>query len=288
MCEPIQRGGLGACLTWNDNLSPSYWCDHNCISTIEEAINTGKDGILKFNSDNMSQVQSLTSKFLETYTKNYSFTDDVVDQRFNPFQFDIMSMCRSIDGVCQPFLTSYCKNFSRQDLQDNTSLRSMCGCYVIPDPIDLEHTNNPACDSLCRRGDVVQKVTINNRGPIPLTCSTGVCVINNTHVSDTKTPINITSFCPNCDGNCYCVVSGTNIEQTLSSVGVTNINFNQFCGENSICSIIDPVTQTVTSRTCDVGQLQPQYYSYIPSVYFFMFFIIIIIIVIIAVLLKSF
>jgi len=287
MCDPIQRGNPEACLKWDHDLSSKYWCDYNCIATIEEVINTNDKGLLMFDEANMEHMQKSTTSFLKSYTSSYDFTDERISSRHNSFQDNIINLCMSIDGVCQPFLETYCKNYTRRDVSRDITLRSMCGCYVTPDPIDLKQTNNPACDSLCRRGDVVQQVDIDRFGTHTKSCSEEVCVINDTHISDTSTPINLTSYCPNCDGNCYCVISGENIEQTLSSVGITNINFNQFCGSDSVCTIVDPVTQTTTSRPCDVGNLQPQTFSYLPSIYLVLFFVAIVVLVVIAVLLKS-
>jgi hypothetical protein len=170
-----------------------------------------------------------------------------------------------VKGLC-PSLSDredFCnKNYTRDEVLKNSMLGSFCGCYITPDPTfsenikvtpdcliggddcrvctdkdsDYECVSNPSCDPLCHRASTSQRA-YNPTGTI-ITCPQNICAINdvNINVDNSKVPggINFNSICGGCDKNngCLCVISGVNITQTMSTIGVGNLN--NLC-ETSVC-----------------------------------------------------
>jgi len=163
-----------------------------------------------------------------------------------------------------PDIQGYCTSKSRSEVLNSKILSSLCGCYVEPDPVYLNYTlvtpdcliggpncrscngeeqlqeeicvGNPACDPLCRSSTTSQKAYTPNGNFI--TCPQNICVINDVKInvvnSTINNGINFNSICGGCDttSGCLCVISGVNVSQTMSTIGVGTLN--NFCA-NSIC-----------------------------------------------------
>ena len=58
--------------------------------------------------------------------------------------------------------------------------------------------------------------------------------------------VNFNQICSNCDP-CTCIISGIEIKATADQIDQFKVEFNQFCGKNSLCLKIEPdgVDQTV-------------------------------------------
>ena len=163
-----------------------------------------------------------------------------------------------------PKLTDFCNNYTRDQVANNPALNSFCGCYVKPDDrfinkikvtpgcINNDGTeckkclktdkdfdkcvSNPTCDSLCHRANTSQRATVNNGKFI--TCPQSICAINDVTIDIVNSiipgGINFNSICGGCNkkNGCLCVISGVNINQTMSTIGVGNLN--NLC-ETSYC-----------------------------------------------------
>jgi hypothetical protein len=156
----------------------------------------------------------------------------------------------------EPKLPDFCNTYTRQEVTENPNLTTFCGCYVKPDErfinkikvtpgcVNNDGTeckkclktdkdfdkcvSNPTCDSLCHRANTSQRATVNNGKFIA--CPQEICAINDVTINIVNSVIgggiNFNSICGGCDKNngCLCVISGVNINETMSTIGVGNLN----------------------------------------------------------------
>lgn len=259
----------------------NYWEENNCPAAYAQAINTGITGALSYNPQQQMAMQAEVFRLFETYLANYTLTDNVTSSEFNPFQNTLLNLCinPTLPGICEYFLTKYCRSFNREQGTNSPTLTNFCGCFFLPDPDYLKYTLGniactigasgcsgctagetgctglPACDPLCHRALTSQKAYIPTGNII--TCPQTVCVIDNVVVNaqNSRVPggINFNSVCSGCNSKnsigCLCVVSGINVSSTLSSIGIGE-NFNQFCGTNSVCLVEDDQGNIISSGGC--------------------------------------
>ncbi len=250
-----------------------YWDDHNCILYYTIPLNTTASAMtatgayLQYNPEGQQFIQTNVNNLFKTYQSTNTFTDDTSSSQYSPFQNKISSLCinTTLPGVCEGALTSYCPQYTRQDVINSQINTSLCGCYVPPDPSLLPYsggctggatgcTGNAACDPLCHRAMTSQKA--NPATGELYTCPQNVCVINNTVIdaqqSNINGGINFTNICAGCTGEngCLCVISGVNISETMGNIGVSDVNFNQLCGSNSVCLVEDGNGNIISSGGC--------------------------------------
>ncbi len=265
------------------------WIIKDCNSVLNTVINTTpssyftEENIISdyiYSLDSLEYSQSLFDELFSWYINNYTITDDETNPLYNSFQEKILNLClnRETPGVCDNSLKTFCKNYSRDDVSTSEILTNLCGCYV---PVDESYSkftlgnigcslgnNNcsmctqegpdcvqqPSCDPFCNRAMTVRKAN-----PITgdiISCPRGVCVIDNISINleNSIVPggVNFNTKCSGCQrgsGGCYCIIGSTNVSNTMSEIGV-GTNFNQLCGESSICVTFRP-DGTKEERLCD-------------------------------------
>ena len=236
-------GGIGA-----GEILFNYWNTNDCPSAYSQSLNTLGD-IVAYNNINLPVLQQDVINLFNTYFLTNSLTDNVTSTQFNTFQETLLDLCidPTLPGICQAFLTNYCKQYTRDEVLSSVTLTNFCGCYTPPNPIIYESTGLTACDPLCHRARTSQQ-SLPQTGEL-LSCPQQVCVIDSVTVNLDNTrfdnTINFNSVCAGCGGDdggpgCLCYISGSNISETMGSVGVTT-NFNQFCGPGSVCIVNDVV-----------------------------------------------
>jgi hypothetical protein len=290
-------GAVGA------NSLQAYWEEENCPIKYSQLLNTDSNGSLTYNSDGQQKAQNCVQELFTTYLSTYSLTDNIFSSEYSTFQNTLNALCvnDTLPGICEKSLINYCANVSRQDALNSTVQTNFCGCYVPPDPIYLQYTEppaggNPACDPLCHRALTSQKAD-SSTGVLAL-CPQNICVINNTVVNTANSSINeginFNSVCSGCGSNdpCLCIISGTNLSDTLSNIGVGTGstpgggNFNLLCGDDSICIVQDSNGNIISQGKCSANQnLTVPGYSTMPNWYviaffFFLFFVFLILFII--------
>lgn len=256
----------------------NYWEENNCPGAYSQALNTGKDCSLSYNKENQEMVQDEVVKLFNTYFETNSLTDDVTSTQFDNFQDTLIALCidPTLPGVCNKFLNNYCSNYTRLEVSNSPTLINFCGCYVPPDPTYLQYTlgspeciegasgctagctagntgctGQPACDPLCHRAMTSQKANIDTGNII--TCPESICVIDDVVINAINTQVqggvNFNTVCPGCIDGCLCIVSGENVSSTMSNIGV-GTNFNELCGNNSICIVEDAGGNILSESSC--------------------------------------
>lgn len=175
-----------------------------------------------------------------------SFQDTLIDACSNNPQF-------GLQGVCQNVAQQMCNSCTSNDITSNPSLLRLCGCE-ISSISNIPNTSGvtPACDPLCAQEQVSKKRN-SITGEI-YTCSATVCVINGISISASDSLLGGISFnqiCPQCSGTnqCRCIVD-TSVMSQYEGTGLT-LGFEQYCGANSVCSNIDPITGAATNVECN-------------------------------------
>jgi hypothetical protein len=162
---------------------------------------------------------------------------------YSPFQEVLRKFCANTTltpGVCQNYLNyNFCPRIDYEDITDTDA--EWCGCFTLPPEVDQElYGPNIACYPLCHLASTIQRV--DNRGTL-IQCDNQVCVIDNVSVDVVESSggeVNIRSICPDCTGECTCVIN--NVQVT----GV-DLNITQYCGDNTTCykTVGDEVIQVV-------------------------------------------
>lgn len=271
MClEPLTYGSFPRAKTVEEFLA--YWIvpSHGCPESVSNFINSSPTPIpgnctIQYNKHAADYARKQVDYFLKQYTDKYEFTDSVTNPKRSPLQEVIVEMCRNptTPGICDSFLTPFCKKYNREQISSSNILTSLCGCYTTPDPefqkyakgtpgcltgvIDVCHgcTSNdpncvsiPACDPLCKLPGTVKQVSSEGR---LLTCPQNVCVIDNVIINDRNSQIpggiNFNTICSGCSdgapGTCLCVINSP--QTTLAKIGVAS--YIQMCGEESTCLV---------------------------------------------------
>lgn len=283
------------------NALSDYWANNDCFDIYSRVINT-KGIELKYNKDGQIEIQGCVNELFDTYLENNQITDSVLSPDYSTFQNTLLTLCTTdtLPGVCDQFLTDYCSKISRTDALNSPALTNFCGCYVPPDPIYLKYTTppttgQPACDPLCHRALTAQKANIDTGKQI--TCNQNICVLDNIVITGSNNiingGINFNSLCAGCGSpdplnpdqtteNCLCIVSGINVSDTLSNVGIGN-NLNQFCGSNSVCITTDEQGNVISEGQCTgTNNITIPNYSSAPSIWLVLLIIIIVIIIFLA------
>lgn len=229
-----------------------HWADHNCQLTYEQSMSAG-DLTFGYSEATLAKTQLYVGNLFDTFLANNTFTDT----NPNPFQETIRNLCLdpSLPGGCDLALQKECAKHSRSTIESSDILSSLCGCYTPPNQEIIQYTlgtvpcltgspncisciqgqsgcvSLPACDPLCRGSNTVQKADRQTGNFIG--CPQTICAMDSISVSDPNVTFNQT--CSGCGGGgCICVISGVNVPEIASNVGL-GLNFNQYCGENSIC-----------------------------------------------------
>jgi hypothetical protein len=119
--------------------------------------------------------------------------------------------------------------------------------------------NDPECDPLCTRQETIP---LDDGMGNFLQCKNDTCVIDDVSIEASRSTvggtINFDQICNNCNP-CTCIISGINISETAGQVNQLKAEFNQFCGQDSICLKIEPngVDQTINCQDALTGGSTP-------------------------------
>lgn len=240
-----------------------YWATHDCPSAYAAILNSSPEALGKlstlnctagascvggtgsatvfvqqYNPKELKTTQNFVSDLFATYNLTNQITADPSSPEYSPFQETLLQLCLDprLPGACDAFLRNFCPGFTGID---PVSV-GFCGCYrKAPQSVAAADTNvPPQCSPLCHRAGTVQ-LADPNTGQLQV-CDPNVCVIDDVTVSLTASQIggvNVVNFCPGCGAGgkgCFCLISGVDVSQTMSQVGL-GVNFKQYCGPNSVC-----------------------------------------------------
>lgn len=257
----------------------SFWARNDCPGAYSAYLNSGKNGTLGYNPARLDPLQRDIVNLFAVYSVTNTITDQTDDPQYNSFQEKLLDLCLDprLPGVCDKYLGYTCPG-SREEVMTSRIWSNFCGCYVPPDPSYVEanimqseeweqarcyptEEQLPAeegkmsrsCDPLCHRASTVQK-SCANTGSF-LTCNQNICAIDEVSVNLARAEIGggvtFANICPGCNaGNgCICIISGVDVTDTLSSIGV-GTQFKQLCGPKSVCLQLDS-EGTILSSDCD-------------------------------------
>lgn len=232
-----------------------HWSNYNCPIAYSQSLNTS-DGQFEYSEASLGVTQVYVDTLFSTFLIDHTFTDDISNPRYSPFQTQIRDLCidPSLPGVCGTALEKLCSNYSRTQIEGSSILSDLCGCYTPPNTQITQYTlgstpcltgdepcvgcipgqigcvSLPQCDPLCRRSSTSQKANPPTGNFI--TCPVSICAIDNVTVNSDVT---FNQVCSGCGaGGCICVISGINTDEVAANVGL-GINFDQYCGSNSVC-----------------------------------------------------
>lgn len=236
-----------------------YWCENDCQTTYSKLLfDVGSGGVLAYVPTNLPQVQNDFTNLFNTFLTTNDFTDNTSDRTYSPFQTTLVSACQNdaIPGGCAGFLNTYCQSYTRTQVSLSPILAELCGCFVPEDPSYAQYNVSQVCDPLCHRIDAIQLYdpTTGDKEE----CKDTVCVIDQVNINISKASvggggINFYQACVGCTQAtpCECIVSNTNVSQTLQEVGI-NVSFNQYCGPDSVCVQLD-AQGNATTIPCPTG-----------------------------------
>ena len=232
------------------------WNTTPCITLYGDILYTAPDGTRAYNPSNLQRIQTDINTLMTNYNSVYhkQFTSDTTATYYNSFQNQLLTLCesRSVTGGCDLFLTNYCSQYTRDQIQKDKTLVSLCGCYAPP---EFSTVTIPArCDPICHLSGTTQLA--DPCTGIVESCSNTVCVISDVNIAltDTTTGIAFTQICPACSNvdPCTCIISGINIVDTVNKSGV-GATYTQYCGTNAQCFREDPATGVLTQVSCPAG-----------------------------------
>ncbi len=265
-----------------DNLSGQAWFDvwsgDACYLTYDNFIYTSPTGQRAWNKDNWEESQG---DFVQIFNKYLGQGNRITIPGvagFNEFQGTLASTCSRLAGICDVALNAYCKGIdppagvppcpncsgtfgcgqlcaTREGIASNAGILNFCGCYAprptvqsAKDVID----KNPECDPLCTRVNTIHLA--DGQGNIA-ECQEDVCVISDVSIEAASSRIggtvNFIQICSNCNP-CRCIISGIDLGQTGDEVPQLQAQFDQFCGTNSQCLVIEP-NQVATPVECQTS-----------------------------------
>jgi hypothetical protein len=241
----------GTCDTTKQTLGQNlfnYWAVNDCPSAYASVLND-TNGTLAYNSSALPVVQNQVVNLFNTYNLTNVITPNPNSPQYSPFQDTILGLCTDprLPGACSTALTSYCSQYSRDQIGANNLLTNFCGCFAPPDPVyaNLPGGMTSSCDPLCARANTVQ--TANPATGAFNVCPNNVCAISDINVNLSRSQVGQISFsniCPACpsaensnsEAPCTCTISGVDINQTLSELGI-GTQFNSLCGPQSLCNV---------------------------------------------------
>jgi len=265
----------------------SYWEQNNCIGTLSTILGSNSDGTFSYNPNNLTRVQNDVNNLFCTYQNTNVITDSTTSPGFNSFQNTLLAMCLDsrLPGVCdQAMKQRVCSNQTRNTVSNSRVFADFCGCYVPINQSFIKYTENEACDPLCHRSSTVQ-LSNPATGEL-LSCADNICVIDDINVNLNQSTVGGITFnqlcggCVNSSSPCECIISGVNVTNTMSQVGI-GAQFNQLCGPNSVCLAIQGNNDIVVPcQTVNPNNLPiPNLYEGIPWIILLAIFIFIIIVI---------
>ena len=244
------------------------YCSGNWINN--EACN---NYIREYNA-NYNDVSKVIEKTIVNYVNQDSRTPhDYVSSRDSDdpfFKKTVPFLCNTVPGSGNKVLSQLCAEFTRDDLNADTTLQAMCGCFLsngtTPSDVGLKLSNPPApnqyifpfitreCDPLCSFAQTIPYGTQSSNGWVPLQCQQSICMLNDLTYNQINSSgdFNIDLYCGDCKGGtCQCVIDGL-IVNDINSQG--EINITQNCGS---CFTVDNNNPASDPTPIDCSNLSP-------------------------------
>lgn len=294
---------LENCCNGNDIKSNNFqvwsnlWNTSNiCQNYYTELLFTGPQGNRIYNPDNLIKVQNNFCDIFFNYTNKFQNNSPTTNNRFvisnpglpgyNVFQETIHANCIDLPGACDISLRNnncdkcglnganhsinFCQPYTRDQISLNPGILEFCGCFGPSDP---DFVTQPQCDPLCTP---ITTVKLPDGAGSFLECNNSVCVIDNISIQATQSAVGqgatFTQVCANCIGGnqnvpCTCIISGVDIQSTANSIGLNSAEFNQFCGPNSTCLIVndtnpnEPAQKVNCQNSLSTDNFNPENFS---------------------------
>jgi hypothetical protein len=243
----------------------NIWDRDACYNTYLDFIYFSPSGE-QWDEDNWSESQGdFISIFNKYLGEGHPITIPGV-AGYNSFQETLNSTCLRLPGVCNLALNSFCNGLptnppcpncipsakygcgslcsTREGIASNAGLVNFCGCHApLPDVEAAASVikSSPECDPLCTR---INTIKLDNGKGGNAVCHNNTCVISNVSIeaasSDIGGPVTFNQICNQCsEGPCTCIISGVDLTTTGNDVPQLQTQFNQFCGDNSLCLKIE-------------------------------------------------
>lgn len=270
-----------------DQLSTN-WSGRSCPGVFRTILYSGGDNttdcqqLARLQGDTYNLMKVYTEELDFDFTSNTTIAGNVPNPQYNPFQQEIISMCASnqTPGICDLFLTEYCAKYTEAEISSDFAKAQLCGCYIGGYGITIP---SPSCAPLCHMIGTVQLPDLVEAGKSQ-ECSGSVCVIDQTSINlintQTKNPVAYTQICPDCSETnpCTCIISGSNVTQTLQESGMGPV-YQQICGPtNAQCYTV------ATDGASPVNVPCPPVTAFLstePSITFPIVFVVVVVIIII-------
>ena len=248
MVNVCQNNWYDECEQYLDNYKDNPDVGKVVIETIKNYINnlSSKCGWNDYTSSSLGNTCTYTGEDKNhnpvTYTR-----DDSKDHFFTKVIPDLCSTIADSENNCDEILNQYCSQFTRENLANDKTLQTLCGCHlqtsncnsvppcktnaglILHNPPLLENQYpypgiGIECDSLCATGAIQSKIG---------KCAETVCIMNDTKINTLNSDcgnITISQICKGAVGSSsICYMSDTGINTINSDCGKEFIHQN--CGE---------------------------------------------------------
>nr|QBK91092.1 MAG: transmembrane protein [Pithovirus LCPAC202] len=264
----------------------SVWSNNACYNTYDDFIYNSKENAGEWSKENWEESQKDFVQILNKYLGEGNKITEPGFPGYDPFQEQLGgnfgAFCNSLAGVCDIALSSFCQGkttippcpncqgqngcgsecATREGIASNKGILGFCGCYApLPNVEQARRviSKDPQCDPLCTRQ---RTISLDDGKGNFLQCNNDTCVIDDVTIEASRSTIggtvNFNQMCSNCDP-CTCIISGIDITTTAEQIDQFKVEFNQFCGKNSLCLKIEPdgVDKTIDCQKAITAQTSP-------------------------------
>jgi hypothetical protein len=212
----------------------TLWCNVNA-STYPDFGNN------PINASGLFWSKQLMIKVFEHYKLNGFVLGSLPNQNtYSPFQDTIYNICNAYPEFCSDGLSSYCSDFTADQISKNFVLSNWCGCHLNNSEYELyseKYNVGFECTPMCNRNGVIPMIGV---GAKPILCTKNICIMDDITVNIVNSQIvgsvDFTDLCGNCD-SCSCFIDNNQIDIENSKIlGNVNIAENNCGTQNSFCS----------------------------------------------------
>ena len=261
-----ERDCSGETATSVDELA-TIWSGNTCLSEFTGILEPNS----QYDSTQLPRVQADFDNLLNTYLSfGYNFTSNSNSPEYNNFQNTLISTCRnsSLPGACDLFLEDYCGIHTRGDLELNSPLANLCGCYIQS---PTENINGSNCDPFCNQGSAVQRA--DSCSGLFSTCPSNVCTITDGHPT----------LCQSCQpgSGCNCTFVSIDSTELIMRTGMNSV-YPDYC---NVSSCFTPSQGGLTQAQCpQPAELTP---SKPKSILLYLIIAVVVVLIIIAVIIAA-
>lgn len=152
-----------------------------------------------------------------------------------PINDVMLKYCRQNPGICDLPLSRMCASHTRKELENDETLRKLCGCFLPREQYPFRGRIREVCDPLCVNGAVQSSIGDPNRSDIRFDkCQDSVCIIDDVAINSVQSEGFNPTFnvmCRNCGSKRKCGCFFGNI--TANNYGEARqagIKFDVDCG----------------------------------------------------------